>query len=104
MLTTIFSILAGMFLGWGIGANDSGNLFGAAVYSRMVRYRTATILIAVFVIFVLIVSDVFTNNIVTGFRGAVRCRTPTSYGVVVQGIFLVIFYVLALYMIESGII
>ena len=43
-------ILGGVFLGWSLGANDAANVFGGAVSSQMVRYRTATILIALFVI------------------------------------------------------
>ncbi|PKM52173.1 MAG: inorganic phosphate transporter [Firmicutes bacterium HGW-Firmicutes-7] len=43
-------LLAGMFLGWGLGANDSANIFGTAVYTRIVKYSTAIILTAVFVI------------------------------------------------------
>jgi len=37
-------------MGWALGSNDSANVFGPAVYSRTVRYRTAVILVAVFVI------------------------------------------------------
>ena len=62
------------------------------------------ILVALFVIYIFVVSDVFTNSITTGFRGAVKCRAPTAFGVVVQGIFLVIFYVLAVYLIQGNII
>jgi hypothetical protein len=62
------------------------------------------VLIALFIIFVLVVSEVFTTHIVSGVRGAVNCRSPTSFGVVIQGIFVVIFYVLALYLINAGII
>lgn len=62
------------------------------------------ILVSLFLIFVLVVSDVFTNNIISGFGGAVKGRTPTSYGIVLQGIFLVIFYILAMYLIDSKII
>ena len=36
-------------MGWALGSNDSANIFGTAVYSKMVRYRTAVILCAVFV-------------------------------------------------------
>jgi PiT family inorganic phosphate transporter len=43
-------LFSGLFLGWGIGANDSANIFGAAVATNSVRYKTATILIAIFVI------------------------------------------------------
>lgn len=62
------------------------------------------ILVALFVLFALVVSDVFTNNVISGFRGAVQCRTPTSFGVVLQGTFLVLFYVVALHMIDGGIV
>jgi PiT family inorganic phosphate transporter len=43
-------LLAGAFLGWGLGANDSANVFGTAVYTRIVKYSTAIILTALFVI------------------------------------------------------
>ncbi len=45
----MFRLIGGLFLGWSLGANDSANLFGPGVYSRLIRYRTAVILIAVFV-------------------------------------------------------
>jgi hypothetical protein len=62
------------------------------------------VLVALFFMFVVVVSDVFTNNVVSAFgEKAVRCRSPTSWGVVLQGIFLVIGYVLVLYLIERGI-
>ena len=84
----------------GGGAAGGGKMGGLST-QKLVNFK---ILIAVFVIFALVVSDVFTNNVVSNFRGALHCRTPTSYGVVIQGIFLVIFYVLALYMIQGDII
>ena len=43
-------ILGGVFLGWSLGANDAANVFGTAVSSYMVRYRTAAIVIAVFIL------------------------------------------------------
>jgi len=46
----MFSLLGGVFLGWSLGANDAANCFGSAVASRMVRYRTAAALCAVFVL------------------------------------------------------
>lgn len=45
----MFRILSGILLGWGLGANDSANVFGTAVSSRMVRYSTAVILAGIFV-------------------------------------------------------
>jgi len=45
----MFRVISGILLGWGLGANDSANVFGTAVSSRMVRYSTAVILSAIFV-------------------------------------------------------
>ena len=45
-----YKIFGGLYLGWGIGANDSANIFGPAVATHSVRFRTAVILIAIFVI------------------------------------------------------
>ncbi len=46
----MFSLLGGVFLGWSLGANDASNIFGSAVSSKMIRFWTATILAATFVI------------------------------------------------------
>lgn len=43
-------VLAGAFLGWGLGANDSANIFGTAVYSKVIKYTTAVVITAVFVV------------------------------------------------------
>lgn len=43
-------IFSGALLGWGLGANDSANIFGTAVYTKVVRYFTAIALTSVFVI------------------------------------------------------
>jgi len=68
------------------------------------RVANVKLLVTLFIIFIVVVSDVFTNSIVAGFgEKAVRGRTPTAWGVVLQGIFLVIFYVLAVYLTEHNI-
>lgn len=41
---------AGLFMGWSLGTNDAANAFGTAVATRVVKYRTAIIIIAVMVI------------------------------------------------------
>ncbi len=41
---------SGLFLGWSLGANDAANVFGTAVATRMVRFRTAAITSGFFVI------------------------------------------------------
>ncbi|SHF83897.1 Phosphate transporter family protein [Desulfacinum infernum DSM 9756] len=46
----MLSLLGGIFLGWSLGANDAANVFGTAVSSRMVRFWTAAVLAAVFVV------------------------------------------------------
>jgi PiT family inorganic phosphate transporter len=47
---SLLYLLSGSFLGWGLGANDSANIYGTAVYTKVVSYRLAVILTAVFVI------------------------------------------------------
>ncbi len=42
---------SGLFLGWSLGANDAANVFGTAVGSRMLRFSTAALVCAVFVVF-----------------------------------------------------
>ena len=51
-----FFLLSGLFLGWSLGANDAANVFGTAVGSRMVRFRTAAIISAVFVVLGAVIS------------------------------------------------
>ncbi len=40
----------GLFLGWGIGANNAANMFGTAVGTGSVKYKTAVVCVAIFVI------------------------------------------------------
>lgn len=44
------SLLGGIFLAWSIGANNSANIFGTAVGTRSIRFRTAVLLIAIFAV------------------------------------------------------
>ncbi len=50
MFLSLFQYVGGAFLGWGLGANDSANVFGTAVSSRMVSYRLAVVLTSIFVV------------------------------------------------------
>lgn len=43
-------LIGGVFMGWALGANDAANVFGTAVSSKMVKFRTAAILASLFVI------------------------------------------------------
>ena len=48
-LVLIF-LTSGLFLGWALGANDAANVFGTAVGTKMVKFRTAAIICSVFVV------------------------------------------------------
>ena len=46
----MWKLISGIFMGWALGSNDSANIFGTAVASKTIKYRTAVILCASFVI------------------------------------------------------
>lgn len=49
-ITFLIFLSSGLFLGWSLGANDAANIFGTAVGTKMVRFRTAAIIGSIFVI------------------------------------------------------
>jgi PiT family inorganic phosphate transporter len=49
-ISIIIFLLGGLFLGWSLGANDAANVFGTAVGTRMVRFKTAAVVCSIFVI------------------------------------------------------
>ncbi len=52
----LFFLSSGLFLGWSLGANDAANVFGTAVGSKMVKFKTAAIIASVFVILGAVIS------------------------------------------------
>ena len=67
-------LFAGLFMGWSLGTNDAANAFGTAVATRVVKYRTAIIIIAVMVMIGAVLmghqnigklASIATNNAVT---------------------------------------
>ena len=46
----MWKLIGGVFVGWSLGSNDSANLFGTGVAAKVVEYRTAIILISIFVV------------------------------------------------------
>jgi len=52
----LFFLSSGLFLGWSLGANDASNVFGTAVGSKMVRFRTAAICCSIFILLGAIIS------------------------------------------------
>jgi PiT family inorganic phosphate transporter len=55
-LAILIFFSSGLFLGFSLGANDSANVFGTAVASRMVRFGTAALLASVFILLGAVVS------------------------------------------------
>lgn len=49
-LTFLLFLSSGLFLGWSLGANDASNIFGTAVGTKMVRFRTAAVISSIFII------------------------------------------------------
>ncbi len=62
MLTVLFFMSSGLFLGWSLGANDAANLFGTAVGTKMVKFKYAALIISVFVIIGAVVSGSGASN------------------------------------------
>jgi len=46
----MWRVLSGVWMGWALGSNDAANLFGTGVAARIIKYRTATFIISIFVI------------------------------------------------------
>lgn len=41
---------SGIFLGWSLGASDASNIFGTAVGTKMIKFRTAAIISSIFIV------------------------------------------------------
>lgn len=52
----ILFLSSGLFMGWSLGANDAANVFGTAVGTRMVKFRTAALVCSAFIILGAVVS------------------------------------------------
>lgn len=61
----LFYLSSGLFLGWSLGANDAANVFGTAVGTRMLRFRTAAIISGIFVIIGAVVQGAGATNTLT---------------------------------------
>lgn len=56
-------------------------------------------MVILFVLFIFVVSDIFTNNVLIHFgKNTVSGRSPTNWGIAVQGITLVILFSLSKYL------
>lgn len=55
-LSVLFFLTSGLFLGWSLGANHLGNVFGTAIGTRMVSFYEAAFICSVFVILGAVIS------------------------------------------------
>ena len=55
-LSIVIFLLGGLFLGWSLGSNDAANVFGTAVGTRMIRFKTAAIVCSLFIILGAVIS------------------------------------------------
>jgi PiT family inorganic phosphate transporter len=77
MLSIIVFLSSGLFLGWSLGANDAANVFGTAVSTKMIKFRTAAIIGSVFVILGAVISGAGASHTL-GKLGAVNAL-PGSF-------------------------
>jgi PiT family inorganic phosphate transporter len=66
----MYRLISSIFLGWGLGSNNSGNIFGTAVASRAVKYSNAVILASLFIIL---------GALFEGHRGMYTISNLTSF-------------------------
>ena len=87
-----------------VSLDDLAGLAARASGPPPARAASPRLVLALFVSFLLVVSDFFTGAVLTplGSR-AVRGRSPTPFGVVVQGVALVLLYIAAIYLTENGV-
>lgn len=43
-------LTAGIFMGWSLGGNDAANIFGTAVGTKMIKFKTAALVCSIFVV------------------------------------------------------
>ena len=46
----MWRLAGGVLIGWGLGSNDAANIFGTGVAANVLKYRTAIILVSIFLI------------------------------------------------------
>jgi len=71
MLTILFFLSSGLFLGWSLGANNAANIFGTAVVTKMIKFNTAALICSVFIIIGAVVSGAGASHTL-GELGAVN--------------------------------
>ena len=62
MLSLLFFLSSGLFLGWSLGANDAANVWGTSVGTRMVTFKQAAFICSIFVILGAVISGGGANH------------------------------------------
>jgi len=84
-LAIVIFLLGGLFLGWSLGANDAANVFGTAVGTRMVRFKTAAIVCSLFIILGAVISGSGTTETL-GKLGAINALPGAFAACIAAGI------------------
>ena len=84
-LAIVIFLLGGLFLGWSLGANDAANVFGTAVGTRMVRFKTAAIVCSLFIILGAVISGAGTTETL-GKLGAINALPGAFAACVAAGL------------------
>ena len=84
-LIILIFLLGGLFLGWSLGANDAANVFGTAVGTRMIRFKTAAFICSIFVILGAIISGGGTTETL-GKLGAINALPGAFAACVAAGL------------------
>jgi len=84
-IAIIIFLFGGLFLGWSLGANDAANVFGTAVGTRMIHFKTAAIVCSIFVILGAIISGAGTTETL-GKLGAINALPGAFAACVAAGL------------------
>lgn len=69
MLSYLFFLSSGLFLGWSLGANDASNIFGTAVGTKMLRFTTAALIACIFIVLGSVISGQNTADTLNALGG-----------------------------------
>lgn len=111
-----FYLLPAVFFGWSLGANDAANIFGTAVSNRIVKYRIATIISAIFILVgallggakgIETISNVTAQSLMSGsisvLSAAITMTIMTYIGVPVSSSQAIVGSIMAVGLIEGGV-
>ncbi|HQF43708.1 MAG TPA: inorganic phosphate transporter, partial [Ignavibacteriaceae bacterium] len=88
-ISALFFLSSALFLGWSAGANNAANIFGTAVISKMVKFRTAAITAGIFVVLGSVISGAGTTETLTDL-GSVNALAGSFAVAVAVGISIIL--------------